>query len=262
VPLARKVELMARAVPAVTRALDILELFLDRPELTAPEITGRLGLPRTTAHELVTTLVERAYLMPSGGQPLRYRLGMRLFQLGARFADQLDLAREAQDVASEVAAACDETVHIAILDGTDVVYIAKVDSTHPVRMVSAVGRRLPAHCTGVGKVLLSGLSPEALDARLPRGQNLPAMTQHSITSPSKLRSHLAEVREAGLAYDQCESNDAVNCVAAPVYDHTGSMIAAMSISVPIMRWSPARREEWSRLVLKGARALSARMGHR
>jgi IclR family transcriptional regulator, KDG regulon repressor len=253
---------MARAVPAVTRALDILELFLDRPELTAPEITGRLGLPRTTAHELVSTLVERAYLTPSGGQPLRYRLGMRLFQLGARFADQLDLAREAQEVAFEVAAACDETVHIAILDGTDVVYIAKVDSTHPVRMVSAVGRRLPAHCTGVGKVLLCGLSPEALDARLPRDQNLPAMTPHSITSPSKLRSHLAEVRKAGLAYDECESNDAVNCVAAPVYDHTGAMIAAMSISVPIMRWSPARREDWSQLVREGARTLSARLGHR
>jgi DNA-binding IclR family transcriptional regulator len=253
---------MGRVVPAVSRALDILELFLDRPTLSAPEITDRLGLPRTTVHELVTTLVERAYLVPVGGQPARYRLGMRVFQLGASFADQLDLAREAQDVAHDVAAACDETVHIAVLDGTDVVYIAKVDSTHPVRMVSAVGRRLPAHCTAVGKVLLSALTPEALDARYPRGRDLPAMTPRSVTSPARLRAQLAEVRSRGLAYDHCESNDAVHCVAAPVLDHSGAMVAAMSISTPTLRWNDQREREWGDLVARGAAALSARLGHR
>ena len=253
---------MGRVVPAVSRALDILELFLDRPTLSAPEITDRLGLPRTTVHELLATLVERAYLVPVGGQPARYRLGMRVFQLGASFADQLDLAREAQDVAHEVAAGCDETVHIAILDGADVVYIAKVDSTHPVRMVSAVGRRLPAHCTAVGKVLLSGLTPEALDARYPRGRDLPAMTPRSVTSQARLRAQLAEVRSRGLAYDHCESNDAVHCVAAPVLDHSGAMVAAMSISTPTLRWNDQREREWGDLVARGAAALSARLGHR
>jgi DNA-binding IclR family transcriptional regulator len=253
---------MGRVVPAVSRALDILELFLQRPTLSAPEITDRLRLPRTTVHELVGTLVERAYLIPVGGQPTRYRLGMRLFQLGASFADHLDLAREAQEVAHEVAAACDETVHIAVLDGSDVVYIAKVDSTHPVRMVSAVGRRLPAHCTGVGKMLLSSLKPEALEARYPRGAQLATMTPQSIGSPSRLRAALVKVREDGLAYDDCESNDAVGCVAAGVYDHTGAMVAAMSISAPTMRWNEQRRVEWGHLVATGAKALSARLGHR
>jgi DNA-binding IclR family transcriptional regulator len=253
---------MGRVVPAVSRALDILELFLHRPTLSAPEITDRLRLPRTTVHELVGTLVERAYLVPVGGQPTRYRLGMRLFQLGASFADQLDLAREAQEVAHDVAAACDETVHIAVLDGADVVYIAKVDSTHPVRMVSAVGRRLPAHCTGVGKMLLSSLAPEALEARFPRGVPMTTMTPHSISSPSMLKAALAKVREERLAYDDCESNDAVRCVAAGVYDHTGAMVAAMSISAPTMRWNEQRRVEWGKLVATGAKALSARLGHR
>lgn len=253
---------MGRVVPAVSRALDILELFLDRPTLSAPEITDRLELPRTTVHELLGTLVERAYLVPVGGQPTRYRIGMRLFQLGASFADQLDLAREAQDVAHDIAAACDETVHIAVLDGADVVYIAKVDSTHPVRMVSAVGRRLPAHCTAVGKVLLSGLTPEAIEARFPLGRQLPAMTPHSITSLSRLRAELAEVRRLGLAYDHCESNDAVHCVAAPVHDHTGATVAAMSISVPTIRWTEQRQREWSDLVARGAATLSTRLGHR
>jgi IclR family transcriptional regulator, KDG regulon repressor len=253
---------MGRAVPAVTRALDILELFLERRSLSAPEITERLGLPRTTVHELVTTLTERGYLIPISGQPTRYRLGMRLFQLGSVFADQLDLAHEAREAAQQVATECDETVHVAILDGTDVVYIAKVDSTHPVRMVSAVGRRLPAHCTGVGKMLLSGLPPQSLDAAYPIDGELAAMTDHSITSPVRLRAYLEDIRRDGLSYDECESNEAVFCVAAPVYDHTGDMVAGMSISVPSIRWDDRRRVEWSTLVRRGAAALSQRLGHR
>ena len=253
---------MGRAVPAVIRALDILELFLDRPSLSAPEITECLGLPRTTVHELVTTLTERSYLIPVSGQPTRYRLGMRVFQLGSVFAGQLDLAHEARDIAQRVAADCDETVHVAVLDGADVVYVAKVDSTHPVRMVSAVGRRLPAHCTGVGKMLLSGLSPQALDARCPSDRELTGMTPHSITSPARLRAHLKEIHRTGLSYDECESNEAVYCVAAPVYDHTGEMVAAMSISAPSLRWDATHREEWSLLIRQGAAELSERLGHR
>jgi DNA-binding IclR family transcriptional regulator len=251
---------MARAVPAVTRALDVLELFLDRNTLTAPEIAERLKLPRTTVHELVNTLVDRSYLIAVDGSPIRYWLGMRLFQLGNRFAEQLDLAREAQQVAAQVAGACDETVHIAVLDGAYVVYVAKVDSTHPVRMVSAVGRRLPAHCTGVGKVLLAALSTEAFEARYPPGQGLTAMTPNSITSPARLHAALAEIREQGVGYDNCESNDAVRCVAAPVTDHTGTVVAGMSISAPIIRWHPEREQELATLVRAGARTLSLRLG--
>src|SRR3954451_15449493 len=160
---------MPRVVPPVNRTLDILELFLDRPRLSARDITERLGLPRTTVHELLVTLVARSYLISVPGQPVQFRLGMPLFQLGAAFAGQLDLVREAQDVAQEVAAACDEAVHVAVLNGADVIYLVKVDSTHPVRMVSAVGRRLPAHCTAVGKMLLASLDPAGLDEILPPG---------------------------------------------------------------------------------------------
>jgi DNA-binding IclR family transcriptional regulator len=242
--------------------LDILELFLERPALSAPQITEQLGLPRTTVHELLSTLVERGYLAAVPGAPISYRLGMRTFQLGSQFADRLDLVREAQEAAADVAAACDETVHVAVLDGASVVYVAKVDSTHPVRMVSAVGRRLPAHCTAVGKVLLSALSAEALDARYPPGGPMPAMTPQSITSPARLRAALGQVAVDGVAYDDCESNEAVRCVSAPVYDHGGRMVAAMSISTPTIRWTDERRAEWTELVRSGAAALSRRLGHR
>jgi DNA-binding IclR family transcriptional regulator len=253
---------MGRIVPAVARALDVLELFLDDQEtLSAPEIVARLKLPRTTAHELVTTLVARSWLAPVPGAPGRFRLGVRSFQLGSAYAGRLDLAREGRVVAEEVAAACDETVHVAILDGTDVTYVAKVDSTHAVRMVSGVGRRLPAHCTAVGKMLLAGLSGEAFDARYRRDQPLPAMTPHSVTSVAGLKRVLAGIREDGIASEYCESNPDVACVAAGVFDHTGEMVAAMSISVPTSRWSAERKERWAALVAEGAAALSTQLGH-
>jgi DNA-binding IclR family transcriptional regulator len=252
---------VARVVPAVIRALDILELFLDRPELSAREVTERLDLPRTTVHELLVTLVDRAYLIVVPGQPVRYRLGMPLFQLGSAFAGRLDLVREAQSVTRDMAAACNEAVHVAVLDGADVIYLVKVDSTHPVRMVSAVGRRLPANCTAVGKILLAGLDRAGLDGVLAKGP-LAGMTPASITDPDRLRAHLQQVRAEGVAADVGESDTAMRCVAAAVLDHSGAIIAAMSVSAPIIRWAPQSLEKWTELVREGAATLSARMGYR
>jgi IclR family transcriptional regulator, KDG regulon repressor len=251
---------MPRVVPAVIRALDILELFLDRPQLSAREVAERLDLPRTTVHELLVTLVARSYLISVPGQPVHYRLGMPLFQLGAAFAGRLDLVREAQSVARDVAAKCDEAVHVAVLDDADVVYLVKVDSTHPVRMVSGVGLRLPAHCTAVGKVLLANLDPATLDTILAKS-TLPGMTSESITDPDRLRAHLDRVRQEGVAVDIGESDTAMRCVAAAVRDHSGAAVAAMSVSAPIIRWTTATMVEWTRLVREGAATLSARMGY-
>lgn len=251
---------MPRSVPAVHRALDILEMLLERPSVSAPEVAGHLRLPRSTVHELMGSLAERGYLIPVDGQPSRFRIGPRAFRLGSTFLDRLDMAIEARTAAESVAQASDETVQVAILDNTDVVYIAKADSSHPVRLVSAVGRRLPAHCTALGKMLLSGLERDALELRYPRDRELTGMTPNSITSFARLREQLEKIRERGLASDDCESNDAIRCVAAPIYDHGGTMVAAMSISVPTLRWTPERDIEWSELVRKGAAVLSQRLG--
>ncbi|GAA3008017.1 IclR family transcriptional regulator [Streptomyces fulvorobeus] len=252
---------MGRLVPAVTRALDVLELFLQGDgNLSAPEVTRRLQLPRTTVHELLTTLAARSYLVTVPEQPGRYRLGVRTYQLGSRYAEQLDLAAEGQQVAREVAESCGETVHVAILEDTEVIYIAKVDSTHAVRMVSAAGRKLPAHCTSVGKLLLAALPEAELDARLD-GRELVAMTENSLTDAAELRTALAVVRRRGIAVEHRESNPDVSCVAAPVRNRAGGVVAALSISVPMIRWSEEREAELARLAAKGADALSARLGH-
>ncbi|MCX4680980.1 IclR family transcriptional regulator [Streptomyces sp. NBC_01433] len=253
---------MGRLVPAVTRAFDILELFLEGDgTLSAPDVTRRLQLPRTTVHELLTTLAARSYLVAVPEQPGRYRLGVRTYQLGSRYAEQLDLAAEGQRVARDVAETCDETVHVAVLEDADVIYIAKVDSTHAVRMVSAAGRRLPAHCTSVGKMLLASLPEAELQSRI-EGREFARMTPGSITDPDELRAALAGVRERGIAVEHRESNPDVSCVAAPVRDSTGRVVAALSISVPMIRWSEDREAELAALAAKGAEDLSARLGHR
>ena len=253
---------MGRLVPAVTRALDILELFLEGDgTLAAPDVIRRTGLPRTTVHELLTTLAARSYLVPLRSQPGRFRLGVRTYQLGSRYAEQLDLAAEGEQVAREVAETCDETVHVAVLEDTDVIYIAKVDSTHAVRMVSAAGRRLPAHCTSVGKMLLASLPETELEGRIAEAE-FTAMTPNSITDPDVLRTELARIRDRGIAVEHRESNPDVSCVAAPVRDSAGTVVAALSISAPMIRWSDEREEELAELAVKGASALSGRLGHR
>lgn len=252
---------VGRVVPAVARAADVLDLFLaDAETLSMPEIGTALNLPRATVHDLVSTLVERDLLAPVPGQPHRYRLGLRVFQLGNAYADRLDLAREGAQVAADVAARCEETVHVAVLDGTEVVYVAKVDSTHSVRMVSAVSKRLPAHCTAVGKMLLSALPQAEFARRYPTDTPLVAMTGNSITSATDLAAQMADIRRRGLAFDDCESNVSVACVAAGVRDQTGGMVAAMSISVPTVRWSPEISDRWSVAVTEGAGRLSALLG--
>jgi DNA-binding IclR family transcriptional regulator len=253
---------VARQTPALLRGLDILELFLtENATLSAPDITLRTGLPRTTVHELLVTLTARHYLTrdePTG----HYRLGLRLFQLGNAYGERLDLAGASTEVARGICAECNETVHVAVRDGANVVYIAKVDSSRAVRMVSAVGRTLPAHCTAVGKALLADLTDTELAELYPARTKLAALTEHSITGVAELRAQLREINERGISVEQCESNPDVCCLAAPVRDHLDRTVAALSISVPAARWTPAGRAGWERLVVEGAHELSKQLGQR
>ncbi|UQA97384.1 IclR family transcriptional regulator domain-containing protein [Streptomyces halobius] len=140
--------------------------------------------------------------------------------------------------------------------------MAKVDSTHAVRMVSVTGRRLPAHCTAVGKMLLASLPDEELEARLEECEELVALTPNSITDPDTLREELADITTAGIAVEHREANPDVSCVAAPVKDGSGAVVAALSVSVPMVRWSQDRERELAELAEKGAGDLSAGLGHR
>lgn len=251
---------MARPVPAVDRAADVLELLLhEQRSMTPAGIARGLGIPRSSVHDLLATLVRRRMLaLTDQGE---YMLGVLLFELGNGYAARLDLAVEGQRVAAQIAYECDETVHLATLEGTEVLYIAKIDTSHTVRMVSAVGVRLPAHCTAVGKALLASLDDADVAARYGDG-TLPTMTPKSISSLADLRAELDQVRRDGVAWDNSESNAFVRCAATQVHDHRGEVVAAMSISVPTVRWRRDLQSKFERLVRNGAAELSRRLGYR
>jgi DNA-binding IclR family transcriptional regulator len=252
---------MPKIIPSVKRAFDILDLFFGGTQsLSKPEIAARLRLPRTTVHEQVQTLLGCGYLEQDGTVPNRFTLGFRVFELGSVFASRLDPSQECLRAAREVSKLCDETVQMAIRDGTDVVFIIRVDSSRILRLVSAVGSRLPAHCTAVGKMLLSTVSDQELVTLYGNESRLPRMTRNSITSLKRLVKELHEIRANGYAYDECESNADARCVAAPVHDHTGSAYAAMSITVPSTRMDSERKIELAEVVSAGAKKLSRRLG--
>lgn len=251
---------VGRLVPAVARAFDILELFIERDTLSAPDITHHLGLPRTTVHELISTLLERSYLLEVGEDSKRFELGPATVALGQRYQERVDLSRQGQLVAQKVSEQCSETVQVGIRNEDSVIYVAKADSSHSVRMVSAIGRRLPAHCTAVGKVLLAGLSPSEFDRLYPPGSTLKKMTERSISSASELKEAIAQVRRDGIATEFCESNQDIACIAAPVYDFDGALVAGLSISVPVIRWTENVQTSLQEVIAKGANELSRRLG--
>ena len=248
-------------VKSALRVLDIFELLAQHPEgFSLSEIAAALRIPKSSAHSLIYTLLARHYLR-EGWHDRKYHLGPRLFEIGSGYAATSDLLTDGQEVVRATARACDETVHLAILDGAEVVYVAKEEGTNTVRMVSAVGRRFPAYGTGVGKMLLANLPAAELDALYPPDKTLSPITAKTITDPAAFRSELALTHARGYALDYEESTPGLCCIAAPVYGQDGSMVAAISVSVPTVRFTPERQQQLRMLVLANAHNLSEILGY-
>ena len=252
---------MARLTPAVMRTLDILELFLDTDvPLGAPDVVARTGLPRTTVHELLTTLVSREYLKKDEAANT-YRLGVRLLHLGNAYSARFDMLSVANDTARELSNLSGETVSVALREGADVFYLAKIESRDNLRLPSSIGHRLPASVTALGKALLAYLPEDKVRDLYPDPGELPAMTERSIRSLDALLEELREVRSSGVAFEHEESSVGVHCAAAPVRDGYGAVVAAMSVSVASPRWHQHSEDHWANLALQGASRLSHLLGH-
>jgi len=248
------------SVKSADRALDLLELFADNPDgLTLADVCDRTGWPKSSSLALLRTLHLRDFLHTSP-YDTRYRLGPRVASLGHAYLDNISLAREGTDVVREVSRACDETVHLAVLRGTDVLYVAKQEGGGHMRMVSIVGRMIPAHGTGVGKMLLACLPDSEIDRLYPPGLDLPRLTEKTVTDRGAFIASLETIRRQGYATDSGQSTLGLECIAAPVRDVDGAVIAAMSVSVPEPRFTPQRFPHLLAVITDGARRLSLRMG--
>jgi DNA-binding IclR family transcriptional regulator len=246
-------------IQAIERAVAILNAFsAESPELGVTELAERLGLHKSTVHRFLVNL-EAGGLVERNGRTARYRLGLRIFELGGLVLQQMNLWDEALPFLEGLVRESGETGHLAVLDGGEAIYIEKVEARRALRIPSAMGRGYPAHATSLGKALLAGLPPEAL-RRLVAERGLAGHTPNTITDLDVLETELQRVRDRGYAVDNEEYDDGLRCIGAPIHDHTGQVVAAIGIGGPVTRVTPARLAPLAELVMAAARGLSRRLG--
>lgn len=224
----------ANRVSSLMRGLAILQMFEDAGQtVTVSQIARRLGIHRSNASRLAATLCDQGFLSRTGS-PGRYRLGPQLPRL-ARLAGEPDEAvRRAREPLRRLVDTTGETGQVAVLDGTEVVTAVVVDGWHTVRAHTVERARFPAHCTALGKALLSGLDDEYVRARF-GSQTLAGRTPRSITCLDRLCRELDVVRRRGYAVDDEEYEPGLRCVAAPVRDADGRVVASLGLSGPVAR---------------------------
>ena len=246
-------------IQAIERAVAILNAFTaEDPELGVTDLAERLGLHKSTIHRFLVNL-EAAGLVERDRHTSRYRLGLRIFELGGLVLQQMNLWDEALPFLEGLVHDTGETGHLAVLDGGEAVYIEKVEARRALRIPSAIGRGYPAHATSLGKILLAHLEPDALDALVVE-RGLPRCAPNTITEPSALNTELERIRVQGYAVDDEEYEDGLRCIGAPIVGHTGHVVAAIGIGGPVTRVTRQRVDELAGLVMSAAAALSRRMG--
>lgn len=216
-------------VKSADRTLDILELLAAEPRgLTISEISGRLSFARSSTHGLVHTLQSRGYLMQDGGR--RFQLGARLVQLGLNAGDRLELRSVARRSLENLVAATHDTALLAVPAHGELLYVDKVLSdARDVRTDPRVTSRVPLHSSSLGKALLAALDDAAV-TRVVGRSGLQPVTPFTIADTRLLLADLGRTRKRGYSVDQQEAIVGVFCVGAPVRDHTGRSVAAISLS--------------------------------
>lgn len=219
----------------------VLDLFsAKRPDWGVTEVAEAIGVPRSSAHALLSSLAETGLLQCRARG--RYRLGWRVVELNASLRGSVDVRSVAFPVLRRLADKHGETVHLAVLDNDRVLYVDKLPGSRQLTVAGAqVGARLEPHCTAVGKLLLAYCSAAEAQRVLGAGA-LRRLTPATVTDSGALMSELAVIRASGVAFDEGESVTHVSCVAAPVRDDLGAVVAALSLTVPASRFEVCRAE--------------------
>lgn len=248
-------------VKSADRVLTIIELLTEhRGGLTFAQLQEITGWPRSSLHGLVRTMAERHHVEFDPHSQV-YRVGVRIWEAGQAFNSKIEITQLAFPYLEEARDRLSETIQLAVLDGIENIYIAKVEASHPLRLDSYVGARLPSFATGIGKVLLAGLSEQELDRRL-ADVELVRYTATTICKMQELRDVLREARAKGFAVDNEEYTVGVCCYAVPVRDHSGSVTAAISTSIPSARLSDGISERAVAVLTSAAGGISAKLGYR
>ncbi len=240
------------------RVLSIFDLMLSRGEpVTVAEVVGALGIPKSTAYELVRTLSAAGYVERSGGAS--YFLGRKLFELGMAYRSHVDLLKEGGKIVEELRDETGETVQLSVLENNVMLVLAKEESSKPIRIISRVGSRVPVNWAAAGRLLISDLPDPELKALLLRIVK-PSPTGRASTDSDELVRQIKRFRAQGYGFELNEANEHAGCVAAPVIDVSGKCVAAISIVAPEQRLQRRHREILVAAVRRAAGKLSRRLG--
>lgn len=249
-----------RLIQSIERAADVLELFLAaHQDLSVKEISDKLGLSKSTVHGIIKTLEYRGYL-EQNPDDLKYKLGLKLFELGNRVVNNLDLGKIARPIIKELVEELMETVHLVVFERGEVIYIEKLDGPRALRIYSQVGKRAPIHCTGVGKAILAFQEEEEIE-RILSNTDLQSFTDYTLTDKEDIKKQLRTIQEQGYSIDDEEIELGLKCVAAPIFDHQGKVIAAISCASPKIRLSEEKLVEVIKGIKLAAAKISQSMGY-
>lgn len=218
------------------------------------DLADVLGTHKSTVLRTLQTLEKYGWVRRDGEVPI-FSLGLRVVELSGSVLENLDIRKVARPQLDRLGAATGETVHLGVMEGAEMVYLDKVESTHPVRMYSRIGARAPLHCTGVGKVLLA-FTPVDDWPEL----ELRQFTSRTIVTHAGLVAACREIRRRGWGWDEQEHEETVRCIAAPVLGPRDEVLAVVSLSVPTSRLSTKRLREHVPLLLDVTQQISAGLG--
>lgn len=247
-------------VRALTRGLAVLACFTpESSRHSLAELAALVTVPKGTLYRLLETLCAEEFLEQEadGG----YTLGIKAFEVGSAYLSKLDFPQSARRALEELAASCRETASLGVFSHGEVVYVAIERAQREIGIQSQIGTRHPAHCTALGKVMLADRPDEEVTAILLK-TGMPSLTEHTYTSPEALLAELRAVRRRGYAIDNEERSYGVKCIAAPIRDAQGRVIAAISVSGPAFRVSAETLPALISAVVAAATAVSRRQGYR
>jgi DNA-binding IclR family transcriptional regulator len=190
-----------------------------------------------------------------------YSLGMAAFEIGNTYLRRMDFIQISKPIMTDLALEVQETVHLAVLSDTEIVYVDKVDSPRTLGVMSKIGQRAPVYCTALGKTLLAHQSKDEL-SRIIKEIKLKPFTKNTITSKRRLAEELKVICEKGYALDQREYEEDVECIGAPIRNHLGDVIAALSISGPQKKINTPKEKQYIDQVIKATSLISSNMGHK
>ncbi len=240
----------------LVKGLQLLESLARRNEAAGiTDLATELELGKSTVHRLLQTLVAQGYVLHNEAQG-SYRISLKLWELGTAIEKHLDLTTVSATPMAELLRDTRETVHLSVLDGTEVIYVAKLDSPEPVRAYSEVGGRAPAHCVATGKAMLAWQNPVTIEHL---STNLAAHTAATLTQPQAFLAEMQKVRERGYAVNRGEWRETVWGVAAPVRTSDGTVRGAIGISGPATRVKESKIGELAEQVLAAAERVSAQL---